>query len=217
MFRAFGPDEILYLIEASRWTVFLSLAAFVGGAVGGLVVALLRVSESRLLRWIMMGFIRVIQGTPLLMQLFVIYFGLNAFGYQISSWLAAVLGLSIHASAFLGEIWRGSIEAVPKGQAEAAKSLGLSYVQRMLLVTLPQASVLSYAPTVGFAVQLIKATSLAALIGVIELTYASQIINNATFRPFMVFGVTALIYFVLCWPLTLWSAHLERKYARNAR
>lgn len=209
MIRSFGPNDIWFLIEGLRWTIMLSLIAFAGGGMGGFLTALCRTSSLCPLRWIAIAYIRFMQGTPLLMQLFLLYFGIMAMGYEISPWLAATFGLTLSASAFLGEIWRGCIEAVPKGQWEAGTALGLSYIDRMRFVILPQATRIAYAPTVGYAVQLIKQTSMAAIIGFTELTRAGQVINNATFRPFLVFGIVAVFYFVLCWPLSLLSRRLE--------
>jgi polar amino acid transport system permease protein len=218
MLRQFGPNEFLFILMAARWTVLLSLMAFAGGTIGGLIVALLRVSSMRVLSGIANGFIQIFQGTPLLMQLFLVFFGANTFGLDINPWVAAAVALTLNASAFLGEIWRGCIQAVPKGQWEAAEALGLHYPSMMRYVILPQAFKIALPPTVGFLVQLIKATSLAAIIGFTELTRAGQIINNATFKPFIVFGIVAAIYFALCWPLSLVAARLERRFATaNAR
>lgn len=213
MIRPFGYLELLFILDAAKWTVALSLIAFAGGTFGGLVIALCRISASRILVYLATGFIRVIQGTPLLMQLFLIFFGAPVVGLNIEPLVAAAIGLSLNASAFLGEIWRGCIQAIPKGQWDASRALGLHYFMRMRYVILPQAFRIALPPTVGFLVQLIKATSLAAIIGFTELTRAGQIINNATFRPFLVFGVVAALYFVLCWPLSILSDRLERKFA----
>jgi polar amino acid transport system permease protein len=217
MIRPFGYAEFLFLLESARWTILLSAIAFAGGGAGGLLVALCRISPVAAHRVPARVFIRVIQGTPLLMQLFLIFFGLGAFFPRLDPLFAAAAGLGMYASAFLGEIWRGSIQAVPAGQAEAADSLGLSYLDRMRFVVLPQAARMSYAPTVGFLVQLVKATSQAAIIGFTEMTRAAQIVQNATYSPFLTFGIVAAIYFLLCWPLTLLSARLERRSSANPR
>ncbi|MBO1908999.1 amino acid ABC transporter permease [Microvirga sp. 3-52] len=213
MLRQFGPNEFLFILMAARWTVLLSLIAFAGGMVGGLIVALSRVSAVKALSLTAGGFIQVFQGTPLLMQLFLVFFGANTLGLDINPWIAAAVALTLNASAFLGEIWRGCIQAVPKGQWEAANALGLHYPSMMRYIILPQAFKIALPPTVGFLVQLIKATSLAAIIGFTELTRAGQIINNATFKPFLVFGTVAAIYFALCWPLSHLSTRLERRFA----
>jgi len=120
----------------------------------------------------------------------------------------------LNSAAFLGEIWRGCIEAIPRGQWEAAQALSLNYSARMRDVVLPQAFRIALAPTVGYLVQIIKGTSLAAIIGFVEVTRAGQIVNNATFQPLVVFSVVAAIYFVICWPLSLLAARMERKRAR---
>jgi len=209
--RQLGPDEILYIVFAVRWTFLLSLIAFAGGSIGGLAIALARTSNIKVLRYATMAYIRVFQGTPLLMQLFLAFFVPSLFGWHVSPLTAAALGLSLHASAFLGEIWRGCIEAVPKGQSEAATALGLKYIPRTFKVVLPQALRIAIPPTVGFLVQLIKGTSLASIIGFVELTRAGQIINNATFQPFIIFTMIGAIYFMICWPLSLYSSRMERK------
>lgn len=211
--RALNLNDFVFLLLAARWTILLSVIAFAGGAVIGLAIALMRVSDSRALRWIAITFIRIFQGTPLLIQLFLVFFGADLLGLNLGAWISAALGLSFNAGAFLGEIWRGAIQAVSKGQVEAAKALGLHYLPRMWLIVLPQALRLAVPPTVGFLVNLIKSTSLAAIIGFVELTRAGQQLNNATFRPFVIFGTVGLIYFVLCWPLTLAASRLEKRLA----
>jgi len=209
--RELGPDEILYILFAVRWTLLLSAIALAGGVFGGMLVALARTSASKWLRYPAIGYIRLFQGTPLLMQLFLAFFVPSLFGYNVSALAAAAIGLSLNASAFLGEIWRGCIEAVPKSQSEAAISLGLRYVPRTFRIVIPQAIPIAIPPSVGFMVQLIKGTSLASIIGFVELTRAAQIVNNAAIRPFLIFGLVGLIYFCLCWPLSLYSRHMERK------
>jgi polar amino acid transport system permease protein len=211
--RTFGFSEFLFIVEAARWTIALSLIAFIGGAIGGLLVALARTSESAVLRALSSGFVQIFQGTPLLLQLFLIFFGAPVLGLDINPWLAAGAALILNTSAFLGEIWRGSIQAIPRGQWEAAEALGLHYVSRMRDIILPQAFKIALPPTVGYLVQVIKGTSLAAIIGFAEVTRAGQIINNATFQPLVVFSVVAAIYFVLCWPLSLLAARMERRQA----
>ena len=138
-------------------------------------------------------------------------------GVSIEAWVAVAIAFTLHASAFLGEIWRGGIQAIPKGQTEAANALGLHYVSRMKDVVLPQAFKVSLPATVGFLVQLIKGTSLAAIVGFIELARAGQIVSNQTYRPLLVFGIVGAIYFIICWPLSLYGARLENRMAKAAR
>ena len=211
--RTFGYPEFLFILEAAKWTLALSAIAFIGGAILGLVIALARTSESKTARGLAIGFIQIFQGTPLLLQLFLIFFGAPVLGLDINPWIAAGAALILNSAAFLGEIWRGCIEAIPRGQIEAAHALNLKYTSRMRDVVLPQAFKIALAPTVGYVVQIIKGTSLAAIIGFTEITRAGQIINNATFQPLIVFSVVGAIYFLLCWPLSLWAGHIERRQA----
>ncbi|BCB19901.1 amino acid ABC transporter permease [Bosea sp. ANAM02] len=212
-----GSNEFLFLLTGLKWTVLLSLVGFVGGGVFGLAIALMRVSGRPLMERITSGYIALFQGTPLLMQLFVVYYGLALVGLKLDAWVAVAIGFTLHASAYLGEIWRGSIEAVPKGQTEAAKALSLSYVSRMRDVILPQAIRISLPATIGFLVQLIKGTSLAAIVGFTELTRAGNIVSNQIFQPLLVFGIVGILYFLLCWPLSLYGSHLERRMSIAAR
>jgi polar amino acid transport system permease protein len=211
MIREFAGADIVYLLFAARWTLLLALVAMVGGGVLGLLVALLRVAPFRPLNWLTILYINLIQGTPLLGQLFVFFFGLSLIGIQVDAWTAAAVSLSIYASAFFGEIWRGSLQSVSPRQWEAGASLGLTYAQRLFYVVLPQAIRIAIAPTVGFLVQLVKNTSLTALIGFVELTRAGQIISGATFAPLPVYLTVAAIYFVICFSLSELSHRLERK------
>ncbi|EJB01669.1 amine acid ABC transporter, permease protein, 3-TM region, His/Glu/Gln/Arg/opine family [Rhizobium leguminosarum bv. trifolii WSM597] len=212
-----GHDEFVFLLIGLKWTVVLSAVGFVCGCIAGLGVALARVSGNPVLERLTAGYIAVFQGTPLLMQLFVVYYGLALIGLMLDAWVAVAIGLTLHASAYLGEIWRGSIEAVPRGQTEAAKALSLRYVSRMRDVILPQALRISLPATIGFLVQLIKGTSLASIVGFTELTRAGNIISNQIFQPLTVFGVVGILYFLMCCPLTILGARLERKFAASAR
>jgi polar amino acid transport system permease protein len=157
------------------------------------------------------AYVQVFQGTPLLMQLFLAYFGIGLLGINVSPWLAAALALTLYTSAFLTEIWRGCVNAVAKGQWEAAQSLALSFGEQLRHVIFPQALRVAVPPTVGFLVQVVKGTALASVIGFIELTKAGSMISNATFKPFIVYGCVGLMYFALCYPISAWSHSLERK------
>lgn len=211
MIRELGPNDIVFLLAAARWTVALALIAIFAGGALGLVVAVLRVVTFKPANWLAVGYINLIQGTPLLCQLFILFFGLPLFGIQMGPWEAAALALSFNASAFLGEIWRGSLQSVSARQWEAGASLGLTYWQRLTSVILPQAVRISIAPTVGYLMQLVKDTSLTALIGFIELTRASQILSAATFKPLEVYSLAAVAYFVICFSLSRLSQHLEKR------
>lgn len=207
MIREFALSDFGFLLLATRWTVLLALAATVGGGIIGLAIAVLRIVPVAPLNWFAIGYINLIQGTPLLGQLFVLFFGLPLIGLSVDAWTAAVVALSLYSSAFFGEIWRGSLQSVPHRQWEAGAALGLTYRQRFTDVVLPQAIRVSIAPTVGFLVQIVKNTSLTALIGFVELTRASQIMTAATFAPLTVYLAAAAIYFVLCLGLS-WASHV---------
>jgi polar amino acid transport system permease protein len=217
MIRQFTANEALFIITAVRWTLLLSAVAFIGGGIGGLGVALARTAPAAWMRQAAAGYIQLFQGTPLLMQLFLVFFGSTVLGAGVDPLMAAAIALTLNAAAFLGEIWRGCIQAIPAGQWEAATALGLRHLSRMRYVVLPQAGTIAIAPTVGFLVLLLKSTSLASIIGFVEITRAGQIINNVTFRPFLVFGLVAVIYFLLCWPLSHLSQMLERRFGAVRR
>lgn len=204
-------DIVRNLLLAARWTILLSAVAFIGGAVVGMLVLLARISSRRWLQRSAEFYIGVFQGTPLLMQLFLLFFGLPLLGFRIEAWTAAVLGLTLCASAFLAEIWRGGVQSLPLGQWDAARSIGLHYVAQLRLIILPQALAITRAPTVGFLVQLIKSTALTSIIGFEELVRTSNAINNATFEPFTVYGMVAVIYFCLCFPLTRYARWLQAR------
>lgn len=205
-------DIVRNLLDAGKWTLALSLIAFVLGGLVGLAVLFARISRSRALQAFTKGYIEVFQGTPLLMQLFIVFFGLSLAGIDVSPWLAAAVGLTLFTSAYLAEIWRGCVEAVPKGQWEASSSLAMSYAQQMRHVILPQALRIAIAPTVGFSVQVVKGTAVTSIIGFAELTKTGSMLANATFQPFLVFGLVAAGYFALCYPLSLYAKSLERKF-----
>ncbi|WP_422087499.1 amino acid ABC transporter permease [Variovorax sp.] len=204
-------DILRNLLMALRWTVVLSLIAFIGGGIVGALLLFLRLRGGRFANQAVGLYVQLFQGTPLLMQLFLAYFGIALFGIDVSAWTAASVALTLYTSAFLAEIWRGCVASIPKGQWEASGSLALSFGEQMRHVILPQAVKIAIAPTVGFLVQVIKGTALASVIGFVELTKAGSMISNATFKPFVVFSCVALLYFVLCFPVSLYAKTLERK------
>jgi polar amino acid transport system permease protein len=211
MLGGFTLIHLLYLIAGLCWTVVLSLIAFALGGVAGLAVTLARISRLAPIRWLSLGYVQIIQGTPLLIILFAIYFGLGIIGWELPPIVAAGVALMVYASAFLGEIWKGCVEAVARTQWEAAECLALTRGQALRMVILPQAMRIAIPPTVGFLVQVIKSTSLASVVGFVELTRAGQVINNSIFQPFLVFILVGAMYFALCYPLSKWSQSLERR------
>jgi polar amino acid transport system permease protein len=205
-------DVIRNLLLAARWTLFLSAIAFAGGIVFGLILLVLRIMKPRSAGRVIAWYVQLFQGTPLLMQLFLTYFGLALFGIETSPLLAATICLTLYASAYLTETWRGCVDSIPKGQWEASSSLALNLYEQLRYVIFPQAIRISIPPTVGLLVQIIKNTSLASVIGYVELTRAGQIISNVTYNPFLAYGSVALLYFAICFPCSLWGRSLERKF-----
>jgi polar amino acid transport system permease protein len=210
--RSFGSNEFLFIVAAMRWTVVLSLIAFAFGGALGAIIAILRISPFTPIRLLAAGYVQLFQGTPLLMQLFLVYYGLGLFGLRLDAWTAVVIAYSAYAGAFLGDIWRGCLQAVPREQWEASRSMSLTYLQTLALVILPQAARIAIPPTVGFLVQLVKATAVASIIGFVELTRAGQLMSNATFQPTIVYPIVAALYFCLCWPLSFWAQKLETRF-----
>ena len=204
-------DIFTFLLGALRWTVALSLIAFIGGGLTGMGLLLLRFTKVPGVGTAVAWYVQIFQGTPLLMQLFLVYFGLALLGMDTSPLVSAAICLTLYASAYLTEIWRGCVNAIHKGQWEASTSLALSYTQQMRYVILPQALHVAIAPTVGFLVQIIKGTALASVIGFVELTKAGQMISNATYQPFLAYTFVGLMYFALCYPLSWWSQRLENR------
>ena len=204
-------DILRNLLLAARWTIALSLVAFLGGGLVGLALLVLRQWGRAGLGRAVALYVQVFQGTPLLMQLFLAYFGLALFGLDVSRWTAASVALILYASAYLTEIWRGCVDAVPRGQWEASGSLALSFPQQLRHVIVPQALRVAIAPTVGFLVQVIKGTALASVIDFVELTKAGGMMANVTFKPFLVYGCVAALYFLMCYPISAYSQRIERK------
>ena len=211
MSGGFNANHLVFLLQGAGWTLVLSLIAFVGGGLVGFVVALCRISPLPSLRWLSTAYVQLVQGTPLLILMFLSYFGLSIVGLSLPALVAAGISMTIFVSAYIGEIWRGCLQAVPRTQWEAAECLALSRAQRMRLVVLPQALRIATPPTVGFMVQIVKNTSLASVVGFVELARAGQVVNNSLFEPFVVYMLVACLYFLLCFPLSWWSRQLERR------
>lgn len=211
MIRQFGPDEVLFIIGALRWTLVLTvLSLLIGGAIG-FAVALARVARPHAARVLATGYIGIIQGVPALMLLFLAFYGLSLAGLQLPPLFAASAALALYVSGYLADIWRGAIQSVPWQQWEASESLAMTRAQQYRYVVLPQALRIATPPTVGFAVQAVKNTSIVSIVNVVEIARAGQLVNNVTFQPFKVYGLVALLYFAVCWPMSLLAKRLERR------
>ena len=214
----FGKPEgivLFQLLEATQFTIYLSLIAFMGGGILALVLAFMATVHNRFSNITSKTYIWFFQSTPLLMLLFLFGLGIpRLLGVNVNIWLAASVALVLYSSAYIGEVWRGSIESIPKSQWEAGEALGLSFFPIFFLIILPQAIRIAIAPTVGFMVQIVKGTSLAYIIGFHDLMSIGKRWANAPVtgtEPYVIFPLMALIYFSLCFPLSQLSQWLERK------
>jgi polar amino acid transport system permease protein len=210
MIRELSWTDVQFLILAMRWTIALTALALAGGGLIGLIVAASGASHRALPQYLARGYVGLVQGIPLLVWLFLFYFGLSIVGYSLPPWVAATLGFSVYAGAFLGEIWRGALLSIPKTQWEAGRSIGLTFIEQLRYVIIPQAVRVAIPPTVGFTVQLVKNTSLAAVIGFVELTREGQLTTAATYQPFAVYMIVAGLYFCVCYSLSRYAGALER-------
>jgi polar amino acid transport system permease protein len=213
--RAFGYNEFMFILFALEWTLKLTAIAFVGGGIAGVGLALLRISRFAPVRLLATAYIQIIQGVPLLVLMFLCYYGSAVAGIEVSALLAASLALTLNASAFLGAIWESALRSIPKTQWESAEALALPRRKILRYVIAPQAIRLSLPSTVGYLVQIVKETSLASIIGFVEITRAGQLVSNVTFEPLKAFGSVALFYFVVCYSLSLFSRWLENRTVRG--
>ena len=203
------------LLKGLAWTLGLTLIATPLGLIIATLGAWSRASGPVWLRRVLGAYVELLRNTPFIVQLFFIFFGLPAAGVKLSPEAASLIAMTLNLGAYGTEILRSGIQATPRGQWEAAQSLALSFGEQLRHVVLPQALRIGVPPTVGFLVQVIKGTALASVIGFVELTKAGSMISNATYQPFLVYACVALLYFVLCFPVSLVAQSLERKLHGN--
>ena len=203
------------LIWATQYTIYLSAIAFLGGGLFGGLITFFRIIPSKTLNIISYTYTWLFQSLPLLMLLFLLGLGIpKLFEQDIDPWIAATVALILFTSAYLSEVWRGAIVAIPQSQWEAAKALNLNFVQTLRFVILPQAVKFSVAPTIGFLIQIIKGTSLCYIIGFQDLMLIGKRWANSPVQgsePFIIFPIMALLYFCLCYPLAKLAKHIEKK------
>lgn len=203
------------LLDATQFTIYLSLIAFVGGGIIGAVITLMRISGKPALIRLATSYIWCFQSVPLLMLLFLSGLGVpRLLGQDVNPWVSATISLTLYASAYLAEVWRGAIQAVPKGQWEGGYSVGMRFFPVLRAIILPQALRLALAPTVGFSVQIIKGTSLAYIIGFNDLMNLGRRWANTPVdgtEPFVIYPLMALIYFCLCFPLSRLAIYFEKR------
>jgi len=206
-------QSLPHLLRGTVSTLALAAAVLAVGTALGLAVGLLRVLPGRA-GTVVGGAVELVRAVPLLLLLFFIFFGLPALGVRIPTFPAAVLAMSLWMAANTAEVVRGGVQSISRGQFEAARSLGLGWASTMRFVILPQATRRMVPPFVGLCTILVKDTSLAAIIGVFELTRAAQETIERTLRSFEIYGAAAAIYFALCFPLTRLAARLETRLGR---
>jgi len=217
IFIAFSYKDVLFLLQGALITVGLCAMAFSCGLVVALAIGLMRTARRlRFLRWPAGAYVEIFRGTPLLMQIFIAYFGLSILGLELPRFVAVSIPLILYTGAYMGEIVRAGVEAIPRGQWEAGWSLGMRYGQLMRYVVAPTAVRIMIPPSVGFLVQLVKGTSLAYVVGYVELTRAGYIISQSTYATMLVFTLVGVIYFGINYPLSLASQRLEVRLKRHA-
>ena len=213
-------ERILRILIESFWqillpgltmTIPLTILSFTFGLILALLAALVQVAEIRMLKPIVRFYIWVIRGTPLLVQLFVIFYGLPSLGIILDAFPSAVIVFSVNTGAYAAETIRAAIESVPRGQLEAGYCAGLTYAQTMRRIILPQATRTAFAPLSNSLISLVKDTSLAANITILEMFMSSQRIAARTYEPFALYCEVGLIYLLFCTVLTALQRRLEKK------
>ena len=203
-----------FLGQAVLITLFLGISSFLIGSVIGLGIALARLSPFRVLRYLAVGYVSVVRGTPLLIQLLLIYFGLPQLGLVIDPIPAAIAALALNGSAYLSENFRAGVLSVHRGQREAAHSLGMNYQQSMRRVILPQAARIAVPPVGSRFIAIMKDTSLASVITVFELTRLANMVGSASFKYIEMFLIVAFVYWAINAVFSAGQEMLERRLAR---
>lgn len=213
MLRSFNWLDLESLLRGAVWTIVLCVTAGVAGTVLGLLLGIASSSPSRIARWVASTYVLIIRGIPLLVIVFFAYFGIPLMfpDIDLSAFVTAVIALTVFATAYMAEIFRGSINAVPHGQTEAAQALGLNYARRLRFVVLPQAMRIAVPPGIGFLIALIKDSSLVTVIGFVELTRSGTTISNLTAEPILTYSVVAVLYFVICYGVSRLGSWYENR------
>jgi cystine transport system permease protein len=204
-------ESFPYILQGIGFTILISFGGMAFGLVLGFILALGRTSKLFLIRWPSRIYISYMRGTPMLVFLFLLYFGLPNVGIQFTAVTAALIGFSLHSSAYMAEIIRSAINSVDKGQWEAATALGMSYMQSMHSVIIPQATRIAIPPLSNVLLDLIKASSLAAMITVPDLFQRAKIIGGREFDYMTVYILVGLIYWGICLLVEIWQNQLEKK------
>jgi len=215
MYTQLTLDDFFMLLKVLPTTIALSAAAMLLGTCLAGLIAGLNLTKYRILKGVALIYNTLFRGTPLLMQIFFIFFGLPALGISVSTLPAALAALTLFTGAYMSEIIRGGILAVPKNQTEAADSLGLSLYQKIRYVVLPQAFKIIIPPAMGYTTSLVKNSALVSTIGFLEVARMGRIITERTSKGFIVFGFVSLLYFAICYPLSKASQRLEGRRSQH--
>jgi len=214
-----------YYVIGAKNTILLAFFAVIIGVAIGMLIAVCRIGKDKPLRFVSAAYVEFIRGTPLLVQLFIIYYGLQAIGIRFpdiplasrvlginfADFMAGVITMGINSGAYVGEIFRAGIQSIDKGQTEAARSLGLSWSKTLRYVILPQA-IRNVLPALGNEfVVIIKESSIVSIIGIADLMYKANTVRGNTFKPFEPLLVAALVYFMLTFPLSKFLARVEKR------
>jgi His/Glu/Gln/Arg/opine family amino acid ABC transporter permease subunit len=194
-------------------TIVLAAISISLGFAGGILIGMARISNNRVVYGLSTIYVEAFRGTPLLVQIFLIYFGIASFGIFLDPFFAGIAALAMNTAAYQAEIFRGGVQSIPKGQMEAARSMGLSYNQSMFQIIIPQALRNSLPSYTNEFITMIKDTSLVFSIGVVELVLSAREVTAVTFQPFVVLSFIAFLYFVLTFSTSRIMRFVERKYA----
>ncbi|CPR21176.1 amino acid ABC transporter permease [Brenneria goodwinii] len=208
-------SKLPLLLDGCVVTLQVSACALLLGMASGIVGALCRLSRNPLLRWPAFLYVWVVRGTPFLVQLFILYFGLAAIGLPMGSMEAGIIGLGVNAGAYITEIIRGGIQSVDRGQSEAAASLGMNGGQSMFHIIAPQAIKFCVPALVNQFIMTLKNSSIVSLVTIAELFHVADRINSATFRSFEVYTTVAALYLIMNTFFMLIAAWLEKRMARS--
>ena len=206
-------DSLPFLLLGLRYTVLIAVLSMTGGMLLGLPIALARMSSRSLSRRLARLYISFMRGTPVLVLLFLFYFGLPSIGIGLPAVWAAIAAFALNSAAFIAEIDRGAILSVPRGQWESARSLGFSEAQILFKVVLPQAARVALPGLSNVMLDLIKATSLASVITVQEVLLNAKIVAGRTFDTFTMYLTAALVYWAVCTAFSIGQDRLERRFA----
>ena len=204
--------DLLYLFDAASKTMMMAIIAIVMSTFVGVIGGVASVLGGRIVEMLVLAAVYILRGIPILVQLFLVYFGLPFFGFRVSPYTVAIIAISLHMGALVVEVVRGALVALPKQQSESGLALGMTPLMLMIEVLAPQALRAALPPYVSLIPITIKATSLASVISIWELTLASKEIANQTLATFEVFGAAFAIYFVICCPFTWFGRRLEQRY-----